>query len=173
MEEAPDGGRRPASDGWFVLNATKAPWVTYPGFGTACSWESPEHRFAQLGINVQVLGPGEPNAMYHGENLQEDFLVLWGECVLVIEGEERRLRAWDFVHCPPWTRHVFIGAGQGPCAIVMIGARDPAEEIEYPVEPVATRYGAGVDRATADPGEAYSRLEQPTLGPYEPGTLRP
>jgi len=173
MEYTPEGARRPAGDGWFVLNAADAAWVTYAGFGTSCSWESPEHRFAQLGMNVQVLGPGEPNAMYHAESLQEDFLVLWGECVLVIEGEEQRLRAWDFVHCPPWTRHVFIGAGDGPCAIVMVGARSPDEEIEYPVEPAALRHGAGVERATTDPGEAYSHLERPTLGAYEPGTLRP
>ena len=82
-----------------------------------------------IGINIQVLQPGEPNCMYHGETGQEDFLVLSGECLLLIEGEERPLKQWDFVHSPPWTEHVFVGAGDGPCVILMVGARPENEEL--------------------------------------------
>src|SRR6185312_15725279 len=58
-----------------------------------------------------ILAPGQPSCMYHGEDEQEDFLILAGECLLLVEGQERRLKAWDFVHCPAWTEHVFVGAG--------------------------------------------------------------
>ena len=99
-------------------------------------------RFPEFGINIHVLAPGEPNCMYHGEDVQEDFLVLSGECLLLVEGEERRLRAWDFVHCPAWTEHVFIGAGDGPCAILMVGSRKPDDQVRYPVSELARRHGA-------------------------------
>jgi uncharacterized cupin superfamily protein len=101
--------------------------------------------------------------MYHGESNQEDFLVLAGDCLLLVEEQERRLRAWDFVHCPPGTLHGFVGAGDGPCAILMVGARDPNERIVYPVSPLALRYGAGVERGTEDPREAYAGCPEPQL----------
>ena len=88
--------------------------------------------FAQYGINIQVMWPGQPNCYYHAEEGQEDFLVLSGECLLLVEGEERPLKAWDFVHCPPWTEHVFVGTGDGPCAIVGVGARNAGEGLVYP-----------------------------------------
>jgi uncharacterized cupin superfamily protein len=52
-----------------------------------------------LGMSIQVLAPGEPNSMYHWEAEQEDFLVLSGEALLIVEGQERPLKQWDFVHC--------------------------------------------------------------------------
>ena len=168
---ATPNGRRPAGEGWFVLNAREAVWRAEPGWGRSVHFEPTEPRFAQFGINVHVLEPGEPNCRYHAEDLQEDFLVISGECVLIVEGEERRLRAWDFVHCPPWTRHVFVGVGEGPCVIVMVGARDPNEQLEYPVDEVALRHGAGVERATNSAEEAYADLSPPVEAPYEPGTL--
>jgi uncharacterized cupin superfamily protein len=164
-------GTRPAGDGWYVLNATEAVWKALPGWGRSVGFEPEEPRFKQFGINVHVLRPGEPNCRYHAEDLQEDFLVLSGECVLIVEGEERQLKQWDFVHCPPWTRHVFVGAGSGPCAILMVGARDPNEKLEYPVDEVALRHGAGVEVATSSAQEAYSDLTPPEDAPYEPGTL--
>lgn len=109
--------------------------------------------------------------MYHGENAQEDFLVLSGECVLVVEGEERRLRQWDFVHCPPWTRHIFVGAGDRPCAILMVGTRKASEELIYPVEPVALVHGAGVREETPDPKVAYAGRPDPVEAPYREGDL--
>jgi uncharacterized cupin superfamily protein len=112
--------------------------------------------------------------MYHGERAQEDFLVVSGECVLVIEGEERRLKQWDFVHCPAMTDHVFVGAGDRPCAIVMVGARvwkEREEEIIYPVNDVAAKHGASVLETTPDPGEAYARFERREPDPYREGDL--
>ena len=117
--------------------------------------------FEELGFQLVVLDPGVPACMYHGERAQEDFLVVSGECVLVIEGEERRLKQWDFVHCPAMTEHVFVGAGDGPCAIVMVGARvwkEREEEIIYPVNDAAAKHGASVSTTTPDPAEAYAPL---------------
>jgi glyoxylate utilization-related uncharacterized protein len=95
--------------------------------------------------------------MYHRERGQEDFLVVSGECMLVIEGEERHLKAWDFVHCPPWTEHVFVGAGEGPCAIVMVGSRAEGFEVVYAVNEIAAKYGASVIEETSTPDDAYAR----------------
>jgi uncharacterized cupin superfamily protein len=112
--------------------------------------------------------PDEPNGLYHSESKQEDFLVLAGECTLLVEGEERHLRQWDFVHCPPGTEHIFIGAGDGPSAIFMVGARAEDMTIRYPVSEVAARHDASVPEETNDPREAYvgrfepSRRERPS-----------
>src|SRR5215211_448119 len=119
--EPADAGLVPQGDGWFVLNARDARWLD-GDFGSYTRFEG-DARFPQLGINIGVLQPGQPSCMYHGEDAQEDFLVLSGSCLLLIEGEERQLRAWDFVHCSAWTEHVFVGAGDGPCAILAVGAR--------------------------------------------------
>ena len=115
--------------------------------------------FPQLGININVLGPGEPMAMYHWEADQEDFLVISGEALLIVEGEERPLRAWDFVHCPPETRHTIVGAGDGPCIVLAIGARDRTRGPDwggYTVDETARRHGVSVDRDTTSPDEAYA-----------------
>ena len=110
------------SEGWFVVNARDVRWVRSETRGQDTDFEG-KQEFPELGFRIQVLSPGQRNGMYHGESDQEDFLVVSGECVLVIEDEERRLKAWDFVHCPPWTQHIFVGAGDGPCVIVMTGSR--------------------------------------------------
>lgn len=158
-----DAGLVPKGEGWFVLNAREARWIHTDAFGSACTFEG-DVRFPELGINVGVLMPGQPACMYHGESAQEDFLVLSGECVLLVEGEERPLRAWDFVHCPPWTEHVIVGAGEGPCVVLAVGARlDDA--VRYPVSELAQRHGAGVERETTAPGEAYARFPQAEHGP--------
>src|SRR5690349_18329817 len=111
----------------------------WPGSSTWMLIPSCSNRFEQLGINIQVLEPGQPNCLYHRENAQEDFLVLFGECLVLIEGEELRLRAWDFVHSPAGTDHVFVGAGDGPCGILMVGFRPETEELFYPAAEVAGR----------------------------------
>ena len=120
-----------------------------------------------------MLDPGERNGLYHGENAQEGFLVLSGECLLLIEGREQPLKQWDFVHTPAWTRHIFVGAGDGPCAILMIGARGEQESLEYPVDEVALRHGAGAAQATTSPEEAYraARATEFEPQPYRPGDL--
>jgi uncharacterized cupin superfamily protein len=150
------GGLEPEGDGWYVVNVRDACWWRNDAFGSATTFEADDRPFAQFGINIQVLEPGEPKGMYHRESNQEDFLVLHGECLLLVEGEERRLRAWDFVHCPPGTDHVFVGAGDGPCAIVMVGARSEQEELVFPASELALRHGAGVPEETPDPRVAYA-----------------
>jgi uncharacterized cupin superfamily protein len=172
----PEAGRRktehgvlPEGEGWYVLNARDAEWRTQKGLGASVDFEG-DVRFPQYGINIQVLDPGEPNSMYHGEEDQEDFLVLSGECILIVEGEERPLRAWDFVHCPPYTRHVFVGAGDGPCAILMVGGRQ-GEALVYPVDETALKHDAGVTEETPDPKVAYARFPAGTTLPYRDGDL--
>ncbi len=157
-------GLAPASDGWFVVNVRDTEWVTSDTFGSGCVFESREFSFPQLGINLSVLEPGEPNCLYHSESQQEAFLVLSGECKLLVEGEERPLRSWDFVHCPAGTEHVFVGAGDGPCVILMVGARSADEQLLYPVSELAGRYGASAQAETPDPGQAYAPFERPQPG---------
>ena len=153
-----EGGLVPDGDGWFVVNAREARWWHTDELGSGTSFEG-DVRFSQFGINIQVLRPGEPNCMYHGENAQEDFLVLAGECLLLVEGRERRLGAWDFVHCPPGTEHVFVGAGPGPCVILMVGSRRADDGwVTYPVSDLALAHGAGVQQQATDPREAYADL---------------
>jgi uncharacterized cupin superfamily protein len=140
-------------DGWFVINARESRWRDAGHFGRFCNFEG-KRRFRQLGINLNVLEPGQPIGMYHRERKQEDFLVLAGECLLLVEGQERTLRAWDFVHCPPETNHMIIGAGSGPSVVLAVGGRG-RNRIVYPVEPVALKHDAGVERETTKPAEAY------------------
>jgi uncharacterized cupin superfamily protein len=141
---------------WFVVNVRDARWRTHEKFGASCRFEDHEAPFEQLGVNIRVLQPGQPNCLYHSESLQEDFLVLAGECLLLVDGEERPLRAWDFVHCPPGTEHVFVGAGDGPSVILMAGARSEDERLLYSVTEVARRHGASAERETTSPEEAYA-----------------
>ena len=123
-----------------------------------------------MGFQLAVLEPGQPACMYHGEAGQEDFLVVAGECVLVVEEHERRLRQWDFVHCPPWTEHVFVGAGDGPCVVVMVGGRGDDGGVRYPVSEIAARHRASVETETPDPAEAYARYVR-SVGSYRSGDL--
>ena len=164
VPEAPlehsDHGSGPAGEGWFVLNVRDARWFESDGLGLYASLESENAPFGELGLNLDILRPGEPSCMYHGEETQEDFLVLAGECVLVVEGQERKLRAWDFVHCAPWTEHVFVGSGDGPCLILAVGVRSKGRGLRYPVNDVALKHGAGVEEETSDPKVAYARFTE-------------
>ena len=163
LVEDAHGALVPADDGWFVVNARAARWGS-GDFGRLCRFEGEEVGFPQVGINLKILLPGQPLCLYHRENAQEDFLVLDGECLLLVEGEERPLRRWDFVHCPAGVDHVFIGAGEGPSILLAVGARVEPEEIVYPVDPVARKHGAGVEVETPDPDVAYA--------PYSGGRVR-
>lgn len=171
-EETPYG-RYIRSDGWFVLNLADALAVRNDEKGGAMyPLEGQDARFGDFGVNVRVLWPGQPNALYHAQHAQEGSLVLAGECTLVVEGEERPLRQWDFIHCPPGTRHVFVGAGEGPCSILMIGSRPEEESLHYPVSEVAARFGASAARDTDDGDEAYADWPgeyRPVRLPWPPG----
>jgi uncharacterized cupin superfamily protein len=162
-------GLAPVSEGWFVVNVRDAEWWSSEGRGAACNFESeyrdPPVEFAQLGINVTVLEPGHSGGFYHSESVQEAFLVLSGECRLLVEGEERLLRPWDFFHSPPLAEHIFVGAGDGPCGILMTGARGAATrskewEVFYPVSQLAARYGASVAEETDDWRQAYATVKR-------------
>lgn len=155
LDETPYG-RNPAEEGWFVLNLTEALAVRNEEKGGAVYPLEPEGQpFTGFGVNVHVVWPGEPSALYHSEGVREAFLVLSGECTLIVEEQERPLRQWDFFHCPAGTAHIFVGAGDGPCAILMMGAR-PDEPLHYPVSDVAAKHGASVDEETPNPDEAYA-----------------
>jgi uncharacterized cupin superfamily protein len=154
-------GLAPSGEGWFVVNVRDAQWWTSKTFGSWCGFESSDFSFPEFGINISVLEEGESNCLYHSESQQEAFLVLSGGCKLLVDGEERPLGQWDFVHCPAGVEHVFVGSGDGPCVILMAGARSKDEQLLYPVSELAARYGASAEETTSDPKEAYARFERP------------
>jgi uncharacterized cupin superfamily protein len=158
--KATEHGLVPEGEGWFVLNARDARWRHAEGRSAVCDLEG-DMDFTQLGLNPFVLGPGEPMSMYHWEADQEDFLVVSGEAVLIAEGEERPLQQWDFVHCPPQMKHVIVGAGDGPCVVIAVGARQRQNGPDwggYTVDEAAAKYGASVDQETNDSEVAYSKV---------------
>ena len=158
---AGESGLVPAGEGWFVVNVGDAQWRDSDDFGADCFFEGPHVEFEQLGINISVLPPGRPNCLYHRESLQENFLVIAGECLLLVDGQERPLKARDYFHCSPGVDHVYLGAGTGPCAILMVGARREGGTVVYPVSEVARRHKAGVEVETPLPAEAYASYSKP------------
>lgn len=173
-----------AGEGWFVLNAREAAWGRCEGRGKWPLLESKRAMFPQLGVGLTVLEPGEPMAMYHWETDQEDFLVLSGEALAIVEGQERPLRQWDFLHCPAGTNHVIVGAGDGPCVVFAVGSREkhtyrtPDGTIEgtddwgaYTVDEAALRHGAGVEEETNDANVAYARFPERVATRYRDGWL--
>ena len=162
-----DAGLTPVTEGWFVVSVPEAAWVTNEVLGDACIFEGDEAPFPDVGFTIGVLEPGGTGGRYHREANQEDFLVLAGECILLIEGEERLLKQWDFVHCPAGTEHAFVGAGAEPCVIFMTGARKgwPVTGIVYPRSALALRHGAGVEAETSSPAEAYAPFPKWRPGP--------
>jgi quercetin dioxygenase-like cupin family protein len=154
-------GLAPVTDGWFVVNVHDAEWWVAETRGARCAFENeygdPPVEFAQFGINLTVLEQGQ-TVLYHAESNHEAFLVLAGECALLVENEERRLRRWDFFHCPPWTEHGFAGVGEEPCVILMVGSRS-SPDVRYPVSALAERHGASVAEETSDWRQAYVAVE--------------
>ena len=150
------GGLAPAGEGWFIVNVAEAQARHSERFGDGCRFEGAT-RFPEFGINVRVLPPGKPACLYHREDCQEAFLVLRGECLAIVEEQERRLRVGDFLFTPPGTNHVLVGAGPAPCVVLMVGTRKADQELHYPVSPAASRHGASVERATSSPPEAYGQ----------------
>jgi uncharacterized cupin superfamily protein len=176
-------GLTPVSDGWFVVNARDAAWIRHDTFGLRCPFETSgpvaragedveQRTFPQVGYSLAVLAPGEAMSLYHAEQNQEDFLVLSGACTCVIEERERQLQAWDFVHCPPGTRHAFVGSGEGPCVLLAIGARGGDHGVRYDPSAAAAAHGASVETATDSPAEAYAgRGHWRNEGPPNPAGL--
>lgn len=167
-----------------MLNAQEAVWRVWEGLGTYPRLEGGRPIFEQLGVGLTVLEPGEPMAMYHWETDQEDFLVLFGEALAIVEGHERPLRRWDFLHCPAGTNHVIVGAGDGPCVVFAVGARenhtyrtadgtiDGTDDWgAYTVDQAALRHGAGVERETNDGAVAYSRFPERVSTRHRDGWL--
>jgi uncharacterized cupin superfamily protein len=165
-----ENGLVPEGDGWYVLNARDAKWLH--GLGSYCNFEG-DVRFPDLGINLNIMTPGEPMAVYHTENAQENFLVLAGEALLIVEDEERHLKQWDLVHCPAYTAHTILGAGDGPCVILAVGARlpDRPDDGKFVVSEVAIKHGAGVAQETMDWRVAYAPYPEGREGPYREGSL--
>jgi uncharacterized cupin superfamily protein len=169
--ERTEDGLLPGGEGWFVLNAREAEWRVWEGLGKWPRLEGARPMFPQLGLGLTVLDPGERLAMYHWERDQEDFLVLHGEALAIVEGQERPLQKWDLLHCPAGTKHVIVGAGDGPCVVFAVGAREKTTHRTadgrithtkdwgaYPVDEVALRHDAGVEEETNDKNAAYGRF---------------
>jgi uncharacterized cupin superfamily protein len=177
--ERSETGATPATAGWFVLNAQDARWFEKPGMGHSLPLTGDDDRdaaafFPMLGMSIRVMNPGEPSTTYHWETEQEDFLVLSGEATLIIEGQERLVKRWDFVHCPPESRHAFVGAGTGPCVLLCASSRQFQQEGPwgyYCADPVAERYNAAAPTETQDPEVAYGRFPKGKPTPYPPGLL--
>jgi uncharacterized cupin superfamily protein len=176
--EKTDAGLVPSSEGWFVMNAREARWIARPGRGhnlplTGWTEHEAETFFPQLGIALVALDPGEPIGMYHRETDTEDFLILAGEALLIVEGEERSLRQWDFFHCPPDTEHMIIGAGTEKCFVLAAGAREhqTGDWGAYTVNEVARRHGVSVDQQTPDAGIAYARFGNSSPARFQDGWL--
>jgi Cupin domain len=188
VPEAPlehtEHGLLPTGEGWFVLNAREAVWRVCEGLGKWPRLEGATPMFPQLGLGISVLQPGEPMTRYHWETDQEDFLVLCGEAVAIVEGEERPLRQWDFLHCPPGTNHAIVGAGAGPCVVFAVGAREnhtyrtPDGGIggrddwgAYTIDEAARRHDACGDEETTDSDVAYGHLPETETTRYQKGWL--
>jgi uncharacterized cupin superfamily protein len=170
----------PVTEGWFAVNVRDVAWMVHPTFGARCVFEGhprlledppPDFEpvaFPELGIRLHVLEPGKPSTLHHAESAQEDFLVLAGECDAVVDSVQRRLRAWDFLHLPPGTEHGFTGAGDGPCVLLMLGARPPGRTIRY----TQSELMESVETETDSPREAYApyghwRPGRPPAGPWD------
>jgi uncharacterized cupin superfamily protein len=138
---------------WFVRNVADNEWWVNEKFGarTMLVLDS-----SPVGARIHVLEPGKPSTLYHRESEQEGFLVVEGECILIVEGEERLLQPWDYFHCAPGVAHSFVGAGDRPCVMVTLGARVEDGTIRYVRDEAAVRHGAGVEDETDEPGTAYA-----------------
>lgn len=145
---------------WWVRSVREMPWRANE-LGSTVDFDYDVDRFEEFGINLTVLEPGQPMTMYHQERYQEGFLVLRGEALLIVDGQEAPLRQWDYFHCPPGVPHTIVGAGSGPSAILAIGAREKQDGPDwggYPYSDVAMKHDASAEEATTDPDVAYARF---------------
>jgi uncharacterized cupin superfamily protein len=145
---------------WFVANARELRWQENE-LGASCEFDKHRESFPEFGINLSVLQPGQPMTMYHREGYQEGFLVLRGECLLIVEGQEVPLEQWDYFHCPADVPHAIVGAGEATSLVLAVGNRVGPDTIVYPRDETALRHGAGVEQETPHPREAYARFTRP------------
>jgi uncharacterized cupin superfamily protein len=158
-------------DGWFVVNAREARWRNSGAFGNYCNFEG-KRPFRQLGFNISILVPGQSLGLYHREKAQEDFLILAGTCVLIVEDEERELEAWDFVHCPPETNHMIVASGDEPAVVLAVGARGLTRKgIVYPMSETAAKHRVSAKKETTDPKTAYADFARSSRVAYQDGWL--
>ena len=162
--------------GWFTANLSDVEAVEHPrtGKGYLFGESRPYERYRDLGVNVRVLEPGQPASLYHSEAVEEFFIVLGGECLAIVEDEKVPLRRWEFLHTPPRTAHLIVGAGNGPATVLMIGGRRSEDPPHYPVSELAARYGASVTTETNTSQDAYRQVGwdltfAPTQLPWPPG----
>jgi uncharacterized cupin superfamily protein len=158
IEQTPEG--QVPGAGWFIANLGELAWDAAEGFGAWYEFDRPDRdpSTPRVAVHIHVFQPGEANGYYHAEAAQEGFLVLSGECLAIVEGQERRMRQWDYLHSPPGTAHITLGAGEGPCAILMFGSPDPARKVEWIADEVAARHGVSVERTTSRDTEVYKDL---------------
>jgi len=145
---------------WWVRSVRETRWQENE-LGASSEFDKDVERFPEFGINLTVLRPGQPMTMYHREDYQEGFLILRGECLLIVDGQEVPLRAWDYFHCPSGTPHAIVGAGTGTSLVLAVGNRLGPDVILYPRDETALRHGAGVEQDTPHPKEAYARFTRP------------
>ena len=145
---------------WFVANVRELRWQENE-LGATCEFDKQRDRFDEFGINLTVLRPGQPMTMYNREGYQEGFLVLRGECLLIVEGSEVQLGEWDYFHCPRDVAHAIVGSGAGLSLVLAVGSRVGPDTILYPRDAVALTHGAGVEQDTPHPQEAYARFTRP------------
>ena len=161
------------------MNARDARWFDKPGQGhslplTGYDEFEAETYFPMLGMAIRVIGLGEPSTTYLWETEQEGFLVLSGEALLIVDGEERRLRQWDFVHCPPGTNHTFVGTGDEPCVLLCASSRHFQKDGpwgKYTVDETARRHNACPEEETQNTGVAYARFAPSRPTRYRDGLL--
>jgi len=156
---------------WYVRNISEMKWWDRGPRGFVTEFVDDDD--PQMGVNLFVLGPGQPMSMYHWEADQEGFLVLSGEALLVVEDEERPLRQWDYCHCPPNVPHTIVGAGSGPAAILAVGTREHADGDwgGYPYSQLAMRHDASAEEETTEPEVAYARFPARQPGELHEGWL--
>jgi len=170
--ERTEHGLVPSAEGWFVLDVRDARWWHSKDRAAICNIEGTTD-FPQVGINLNVIAPGETMSMYHWEADQEDFLILAGSGLLIVEGEERPVHAWDFIHFPAGTNHAIV-ATDTTCVVLAIGARVRSVGPDwggYRVDETASRHGVGVERETTKAKEAYAAFTQREPTAYRDGWL--
>jgi len=147
-------------DEWFVANVRELRWQENE-LGATCEFDKHRDRFSEFGINLTVLRPQQPMTMYHLEGYQEGFLILRGECLLIIEGQEMPLQEWDYFHCPANVAHAIVGSGEGLSLVLAVGSRVGPDVILYPRDETALSHEAGVAHETPYPKQAYAAFTRP------------